>query len=175
MSSDNIEEEERIADEQHAQAIQIIHGTIRDLSGLKRNVVSLEPSASVEDAVNAMIEHRMGSVLIVEDGKLQGLFSERDVLTRIVAQGRVPAETPISEVMTSDLECLSFDDEIVFALNKMTVGGYRHIPILDKDGTATAVISMRDVVEYIVSYCSSEVYNLPSDPADVFTSKREGA
>ena len=175
MSSDNIDEEERIANEQLAQATEIIRGTIRELSGLNEAVVSLDRSATVADAVNAMIENRMGALLIVEDGKLYGLFSERDVLTRVVAQGRVPAETPITDVMTPDPECLSFDDEIVFALNKMTVGGFRHIPILDNDGTAIAVVSMRDVVAHIVSYYPDEVFNLPSDPDSGLSSQREGA
>jgi CBS domain-containing protein len=76
--------------------------------------------------------------------------------------------------MTPDPECLSYEHEIVFALNKMTVGGFRHVPILNDDGVPVAVLSMRHLVEHIVSYYSDEVYNLP--PAeDGFTSSREGA
>ena len=85
----------------------------------------------------------------------------------------MPAETPIVDVMTPDPECLCFDDEIVFALNKMTVGGFRHVPILDEDGVPTAVVSMRDVVDHIVSYYSDEVFNLPATPgARVFITTR---
>ena len=137
MSSDIINEEERVADEQQAEAVEIVRGTIRELCGLNERVVALYRSATVADAVNAMIQNRMGALLIVEDGKLYGMFSERDVLTRVVAQGRVPAETPITDVMTPDPECLSFDDEIVFALNKMIVGGFRHFPILDRSYQTT--------------------------------------
>ena len=175
MSSDIINEEERVADEQQAETAEIIRGTIRELCGLNKCVVALGRSATVVDAVNAMIQNRMGALLIVEDGRLYGMFSERDVLTRVVAQGRTPAETPITDVMTPDPECLSFDDEIVFALNKMIVGGFRHIPILDRHGTAIAVVSMRDVVAHIVSYFPDEVFNLPSDPAAGITRQREGA
>lgn len=175
MSSDGIDEEEQIANEQQAQATKLVRGTIRELSGLNERVVSLDRSATVADAVDAMIQNHMGALLIVEDGKLYGLFSERDVLTRVVAKGRTPAETPITDVMTPDPECLSFDDEIVFALNKMTVGGFRHIPILDKNDTAIAVVSMRDVVAHIVSYYSVEVFNLPSNPDAGLSSQREGA
>lgn len=175
MSSDSIDEEERIANEQQAQDTKMVRGTIRELSGLNKRVVSLDRSATVADAVNAMIQNHMGALLIIEDGRLYGLFTERDVLTRVVAQGRVPAETSIRDVMTPDPECLSFDDEIVFALNKMTVGGFRHIPILDKHGTAVAVVSMRDVVAHIVSYYSAEVFNLPSNPDAGLSSEREGA
>ena len=175
MSSDNIEEEERIANEQQVQATEIIRGSIRELTGLNDRVVALDRSATVADAVQAMIQNRMGALLIVEDGKLYGLFSERDVLTRVVAQGRVPAATPIIDVMTPDPECLSFDDEIVYALNKMTVGGFRHIPILDQNGTPIAVVSMRDVMAHIVSFYPSEVFNLPPEPAVGRTGQREGA
>ena len=175
MSSDSINEEERVAIEQQTQTAEIIRGSIRELYGLNDRVVAIHRSATVADAVDAMIQNRMGALLIMEDGKLYGMFSERDVLTRVVAQGRVPADTRISDVMTPDPECLSFDDEIVFALNKMTVGGFRHIPILDKYGTAVAVVSMRDVVAHIVSYYSAEVFNLPSNPDAGLSSEREGA
>ena len=175
MSNHIIDEEERVANEQQAQTTEIIRGTIRELYGLVERVVAICRSATVADAVNAMIENRVGALLIVEDGKLYGMFSERDVLTRVVARGRVPAETPIADVMTPDPECLSFDDEIVFALNKMTVGGFRHIPILDRSGVAIAVVSMRDVVAHIVSHYPDEVFNLPSCPGAALTSHREGA
>jgi CBS domain-containing protein len=176
MSSDNIDEEERIANErQRDQSAEIIRGSIRELSGLHDQVVALDRTATVADAVSAMIENRVGAVLILEDQKLLGLFSERDVLTRVVAQGRVPSETPIVDVMTPDPECLSFDHKLVFALNKMTVGGFRHVPILNKEGVPIAVVSMRDVVEHIVSFFATDVFNLPNDPNDSFTSEREGA
>ncbi|MDG1897449.1 MAG: CBS domain-containing protein [Fuerstiella sp.] len=176
MCSDGIDEEERIPNERLSDPdAEIIHGAIRQLSGLHDSIVALDPTATVDDAVQTMIQNRMGAILIVDDNKLVGLFSERDVLTRVVAQGRIPAETPIVDVMTPDPECLCFDDEIVFALNKMTVGGFRHVPILDEDGAPTAVVSMRDVVDHIVSYYSNEVYNLPATPESRVSSTREGA
>ncbi|MEO2016125.1 MAG: CBS domain-containing protein [Fuerstiella sp.] len=176
MSSDGIEEEERIANERMSDPdAEIVHGSIRQLSGLHHTIVALDRSATVDDAVKTMIQHRMGAILIVEDNKLIGLFSERDVLTRVVAQGLVPTDTSIVDVMTADPECLLFDDEIVFALNKMTVGGFRHVPILDEDGVPVAVVSMRDVVDHIVSYYSDEVYNIPATPDARVSSQREGA
>ena len=176
MISDRIEEEERIAlEQQRDHEAEVIRGSIRELSGLQEEVVALDSKATVAEAVTAMIDNRVGAVLIIEDQKLLGLFSERDVLTRVVAQGRELAETPLVDVMTPDPECLSFDHKLVFALNKMTVGGYRHIPILDKEGVPIAVISMRDVMEHIVSFFATEVFNLPDDPDDSVTRKREGA
>ena len=176
MSSDSIEEEERIANERLGDPdAEFIHGSIRELSGLHNSIVALDRTATVADAVHMMIQNRKGVILIVDNDKLIGLFSERDVLTRVVAQRLAPAETSIVDVMTADPECLNFDDEIVFALNKMTVGGFRHVPVLDEDGSPAAVVSMRDVVEHIVSYYSNEVFNLPATPDARVSSKREGA
>jgi len=175
MSSDIIDEEERVADEQQVETAEIIRGNIRELCGLNERVIALDRSATVDDAVNAMIQNHIGTVLIVEGGKLYGMFSERDVLTRVAAQGQVPAETPIVDVMTPAPECLSFDDEIVFALNKMVIGGFRHVPILDENGTPIAVVSMRDVMAHIVSFYPCEVFNLPPEPAVGRAGQREGA
>ena len=180
MSIDGIEEEERIAQERitRAQADEqtsaVIGGSIQEL-GLSREIASISPSATVADAVRTMIENRLGAVLIVDDDKLLGMFTERDVLTRVVAKGLSNNDTLITDVMTCDPECLSCEDEIVFALNKMTVGGFRHVPILDDDGIPAAVLSMRDVVEHIVSFYSDEVFNLPGRPGDGRPSCREGA
>ena len=87
MSGDNIDEEERIANErQRNQSAEVIRGSIRELSGLHDQVVALDRTATVADAVSAMIENRIGALLILEDQKLLGLFTERDILTRVVAQ-----------------------------------------------------------------------------------------
>ena len=180
MSIDGIEEEERIAQERIARAqadeqtTAIIGGSIQELA-LSDKIVALESTATVADAVKAMIDNRLGAVLIVENDRLLGLFTERDVLTRVVAHGLTTSDTLVAEVMTRDPECLSCEDGIVFALNKMTVGGFRHIPILDDTGAPASVLSMRDVVEHIVSFYSDEVFNLPGKPGDGLTSRREGA
>ena len=176
MSSDSIDEEERIAQEQMNDcSAEVIRGSVRELSGLSDQVVAVGPKASVSDAVETMIQNRMGAVLVAEDGELFGLFTERDILTRVVAAGLNPDDTAVTDVMTKNPECLSFDDEIVFALNKMTVGGFRHVPILDDAGRPAAVVSMRNVVEHIVSFYSDEVFNLPATPGDGMPSTREGA
>lgn len=176
MTTDSINEETRIGDERlNDQMAEIISGSIAELAVIGNRVVSLQKSASVADAVAAMIEHRVGAVLVVENETLVGLFSERDVLTRVVAQGRTPAETPLSEVMTENPQSLTFDEEIVFALNRMTVGGFRHIPIVDGARVPQAMLSMRDVVQHIVSFYPNEVFNLPCTPDGNISRQREGA
>lgn len=176
MTSDSINEEARIGDERLLeQAAEIIQGCIGELTGTGQHVVALDASATVCDAVRSMIENRVGVVLIVDGERLAGLFSERDVLTRVIAHHLNPVETPVTDVMTESPECLSADAEIVYALNRMTVGGFRHIPIVDNEGRPQAVLSMRDVVQHIVSFYPNEIFNLPANPDANISRQREGA
>jgi CBS domain-containing protein len=101
-------------------------------------------------------------VLVQREGRIVGIFTERDVLRRVVSVA-VNRERLVSEVMTPDPETLRPDDGIAFALNRMIVGGFRHIPILDDKGGA-AMLSQRDVVAFIVSRIPKRVLNLPPEP-----------
>ncbi|MGZ0171150.1 MAG: CBS domain-containing protein, partial [Planctomycetales bacterium] len=76
---------------------------------------------------------------------------------------------------TPDPQALRSTDELVYALNLMSVGGYRHVPIVDETGRPVAVVSMRDIVEHIVSQFPDEVLKLPPSPDRSITQNREGA
>ena len=89
----------------------------------------------------------MGSVLVLEEGRLAGIFTERDALLRVA--GRALATTPLRDVMTRDPVVLREDDSIAVAIHKMAVGGFRHIP-LTSAGVPTGIISARDVFRHIV-------------------------
>jgi CBS domain-containing protein len=78
-------------------------------------------------------------------------------------------------VMTPDPECLTPDDDIAYALNKMAVGGFRHIPLVDEYGRPAGLIGMRHVVEHIVHLFPREILNLPSSPERTIARTREGA
>lgn len=173
MSNEGIEDEQLIAEERMAHDVsnEILHGSLQSLESLQP-VVALCPTTTVADAVAEMIERRVGCVVVTDQGKLVGIFSERDVLTRIVAPGLKPSDVTLSKVMTENPETLTYDNEIVFALNKMTVGGFRHVPIVDDEGNPAAVVSMRDIVAHLVSFHADVVYNLPDNP--VFPSTRDG-
>lgn len=120
-----------------------------------------------------MLSNRVGCVVVVDQEKLVGLFTERDLLCKVVPAGIEIAETPVSEVMTRQPETLPVDSPLVFALQRMTVGGYRHVPLVDGNGKAVAVISMRDIVQHIVSLYPDQVLNLPDQPSS--WSGRDGA
>lgn len=144
-----------------------------------QRAVTLSPNASVTDAIRAMQREHRGCVLVTDDGttrsKLTGIFTERDVLFRIVDRGRNPAALPIGEVMTPDPETLSVHASVAYVLNKMSVGGFRHIPVVDDEHRPACVISVRDVVSFLVDAFPREVLNLPAESGLAPTRTREGA
>jgi len=144
-----------------------------------RNPLVLSMTSTVTEAVRAMQAGHTGCVLVTDDGtpdsKVNGIFTERDVLFRIVDRGRNPAQLPLSEVMTVDPETLSVRSAVAYALNKMSVGGFRHIPVVDDDLRPAFVVSVRDVVEFLVEAFPREVLNLPPIEAGKAQRAREGA
>ena len=111
----------------------------------KQTLVTSHPSASVFETVGIMTEGEVGAIPIVEDGVLVGIFSERDLLRRIVATERDPKTTPVSEVMTRDVVTATLEDHVDTCLEKMKRRGCRHLPV-EIDGRVFAMISMRDLL-----------------------------
>lgn len=128
-----------------------------------RKPLILPPDASATDAIRAMQGEHRGCVLVTPDGSsatpLVGIFTERDVLFRIVDRGRNPVTLPLSEVMTADPEHLRVDHTIAAVLHMMSVGGFRHVPVVDAKGCPSCVISVRDVVEFLVESFPRVVLN----------------
>jgi CBS domain-containing protein len=140
-----------------------------------RPAVCVAPTTTVRHAIEAMNEHRTGCVLVVYRERLLGVFTERDVLTRIVAKELNLDDICVEEVMTPEPECLTLDDGIAYALNLMSIGGFRHIPLVDQAGHPTGIVSMRDVVDFIVDLFPEAVLNLPPSPSHGIARSREGA
>jgi CBS domain-containing protein len=137
--------------------------------------ILIESPAPVLEAVQLMGEKHSGCVLVVRNEKLKGIFTERDVVARVVAAGVDPAKTAVRRVMTTNPETLRPTDSIAFALNLMSLGGYRHIPLVDKSGAPVGVVSMKDIVGYLVGFFPKSVINLPPRPRANYTREREGA
>jgi len=116
---------------------------VSDLMSSK--VYSLPGSASVLEAVRLMSDCRIGAVVIVEEGRLKGIFTERDVLCRVMVAGHDPGKTPLCDVMTTDPETAIPKMSAVAALLKMRDGGFRHLPVVE-DGQVKGIISMRDFI-----------------------------
>ena len=140
-----------------------------------RKPIVVELQTTVLEAVAFMQQEHVGCVLVVRGDKLKGIFTERDVLTNVVGQGVDSAKTPVRRLMTPDPETLRPTDSIAYALNKMSLGDYRHIPLVNKTGVAVGVISVKDIVEHIVRFFPKSVLNLPTLPRQNYTREREGA
>ncbi len=107
------------------------------------------PETPVRDVLDLMIKHRIGCVLIVEQGQPVGIFSERDALVRLNTRASELADRSIAEFMTPNPQSLKEDTRLVFAVHQMDLGGYRHLPILDRDGALQGIISVRDLLRYL--------------------------
>ena len=139
----------------------ILAATIRDLK--PKPAGTLREMATIRTAVQRMLEEKLGAIIVERDGQPVGIFTERDLMRRVVAAG-IGLDRVLEEVMTPDPETLGLDDGMAYALNRMTVGGFRNIPIVDEKGALVGIVSQREVVDYIVSLLPSHVINLPPLP-----------
>jgi CBS domain-containing protein len=109
----------------------------------QQQLVMLPSSATVREAAISMSERQVGAVLITHNGALEGIFTERDLLQRVVAPGRDPDHTRLAEVMTKNPDTIEADDYAIEALSRMSERGYRHLPVLD-NGRLVGIVSRRD-------------------------------
>lgn len=175
MNEDFLNDEHAIAESRHSrdtEDILSLNEPISDLSQL-HSVVSVAPETVISSAVQLMVDEGVGCLLVTEDEQLVGLFTERDLLRKVVPNKVDIDATPISGFMTSNPETLRADSPLVFALQRMSVGGYRHVPLVDADGKPVAIVSMRDIVQHIASLYPNQVLNLPEQPGN--WSARDGA
>jgi len=119
-----------------------------------------EPDTPVVDALDAMIQSGAGAVLVVDHGKVVGIFSGRDALMKRVYHGKDLCRL-VRDVMTPDPECLTPDDSIALALNRMVQAGYRHVPLVGPNGAPVGLLRLRDVIGHLTSFFPREVINAP--------------
>lgn len=111
---------------------------------------TVSPETPICEVLSQMVAERIGCVMVVDGGQLVGIFSEYDAVRRVNVDAATYAQRPIRAVMTPAPITLECKDKIAFALHKMHVGGYRHLPILT-DGKLTGVISIRDILNYLAA------------------------
>ncbi len=126
-------------------------GLFRDrIEALKpRSPLSVGPDTPVGEVLKTMMARGVGCIVIVEGDRVLGIFSERDAMMRVNVDAAKLASRPVSEVMTVNPATLRARDKIAFALHRMNVGGFRHVPILDDDDKLIGVISIRDILRYL--------------------------
>jgi CBS domain-containing protein len=110
----------------------------------------VSPNSSVAEAILMMKQHRYGCIFVTEGGRLSGIFTERDVLTKVAGRNQDLNRLTVRDVMTTNPETLTEQDTVAFALNKMSVGGYRHLPIVKGD-QPVGLVSVRGILKYISS------------------------
>ena len=132
-------------------ATAVEKGLLRDRVSVlcSRSPLVMPSDASVGDVLRALVERAVGAVVIVEDGKVAGIFSEHDALMRLGVEAQKMAQRPIREFMTPNPQTLLETAKIAFAVQRMDQGGYRHIPIVDADGNPIAIVSVRDILRYL--------------------------
>ena len=139
--------------------------------------VTLSANATVARAVELMVKKKVSAVMVVEPRtprRLAGIFTERDFLIRsgtLRGLGRVQ----LRKVMTRDPESLRSKDSVAYAIEKMSVGRFRHVPVVDDQGAPLGMVTTRDLVDLIVELCPVEILNLPPEPELAFHPEREGA
>src|SRR6185312_1390764 len=115
-----------------------------------RRVYSIEADQSVLEGARFMMEHKIGAVPVLRNGELVGIFSERDIMNRVVAVGRLPGTTKVSEVMTTNPKAVSIDETVENCLFLMREFGFRHLPITDGK-ELKGLVSSRDILLRYVS------------------------
>lgn len=135
--------------------------------------LTLSPQNTVRQAVTVMQENRQGCVLICRDQRVAGIFTERDLLIRVLGAGK-PLSLPLQECMTADPVTVHAKESVGTALRRMQEGGYRHLPVIDEAGLAVGMLSVKRIIRFLVEHFPSTVYNLPPDP-DAVQHDREGA
>jgi len=119
-----------------------------NLSQLEQEFLGVAPETSAIDVIKKMNEARVGCALVLDGGRLLGIFTERDVLNKLAGKTALAHMTAVKDFMSVNPETLEESDSVATALNKMSMGRYRHIPIRKADGSY-AVTSIKHVLKYI--------------------------
>lgn len=124
-----------------------------------RDVLTISPDATVHDAVKMMAEKSVGALVIVDGDKLQGIVSERDYARKVILKGRASDDTPVRDIMRTDMATASSNSTIQECMNLVTEGRMRHLPVVD-DGKLTGIISIGDLVKAIIADQQAEIEQL---------------
>jgi len=128
----------------------LIYDLVKD-----RRVYSIDANNTVLEAARFMMEHNIGALPVLRNGELAGIFSERDIMNRVVAVGRMPGTTKVSEVMTPNPKAVSIEETVENGLFLMREFGFRHLPITDGK-QLRGLISLRDLLLRYVKEAESK-------------------
>ena len=129
---------------------------------------------STKNSLKQLQKEKQNCLLIIENEILIGILTERDMLLKVTGKGFDLDLVTVEEFMTENPESLSPEDPIAYALNKMHIGGFRHVPIVNDDIEPVGVISISNIISTIADYFSREIINLPPLDRLVDSSNQEG-
>ncbi|MYB96600.1 CBS domain-containing protein [Candidatus Poribacteria bacterium] len=153
-----------------AQEIQV------SLKDLMRPIVTIDITYSANEAIDLLLTNKIGAAPVIENGLLRGIFSERDVLNKILNKqiGNLDVIS-VKEFMIADPQTAKPEDSLNTAILYMARGGYRHVPIVDTENRPLGMVSIRDVISYLIEEFPQEVLTLPPRPVRDAFKAREGA
>lgn len=142
---------------------EIAMKTLQQLLDLKKykEVISIAPNRPVFDALVILAEYRIGALVVLENEKLVGIFSERDYAREVILKGRSSKTTHISDVMTHNVVCASPDDTVQQAMTLMTSKNFRHLPVV-KDDKVIGMLSLVDLAKETIDYQQRLIKELES-------------
>ena len=111
-----------------------------------RPLVTASRTMTVRAAAILMAEKRIGALLVVEGERIAGIFTERDVLNKVLAGRLDPDNTPLAQVMVANPQTIRADKPLAYALHMMAEGGFRHVPVVDDEGVPLGMVSARDAL-----------------------------
>ena len=140
--------------------------TVRDVLASKgQGLEFTTPGATVLEAVNQMNEHKIGALVVMDEGRVVGMFTERDVLRRVVGDGRTASGTLVEQVMTSKVVCCEADTDLDDVATLMKNRRIRHVPVCNGDGKLLGMVSIGDInahnasnQEAHISFLSEYIY-----------------
>ena len=154
----------------NAREIQI------SLKDLMRPIVTIDISFSVNEAIDLLLANNVGAAPVVRHGYLCGIFSERDVLNKILNKSVGDLDhISVEKFMIADPQTAKPEDSLNTAILYMAHGNYRHVPIVDTENCPIGMVSIRDVISYLVEEFPQEVLTLPPRPVRDAMKAREGA
>ncbi len=124
-----------------------------------RHIISVTSDSSVLDAIRVMAEKAIGAVVVIDDGVLLGILSERDYARKVIIKGRSSESTPVADIMTKEVLTTSASQTVNDCMNMMTEKKIRHLPVVEDD-TVIGMISIGDLVEAIIADQAEEIEQL---------------
>jgi len=131
--------------------LQVEQHLLTDRIGLlePKTPITVASDTPIGDVLRLMVDKSVGCLIVVEDENPVGIFSERDALLKLNVDASQLSDRPVSEYMTANPQTLEVTAKIAFAVQRMDLGGYRHVPIVGEDGQLTGIVSVRDILRYV--------------------------